>query len=329
MGHSKAIAGGAERAPLELIRSAQAGDRAAFAQIAREFRDRALGAAYRRLRDRELAEEVAQEALLQAYTAIDQLRSPAAFGPWLNSIITSKARQLRPSVISSAVADDALHHVPDGRSPAVDELFERKLVRGGVRASLLRLPEHQRGVIRMFYFHDLGHAHICDALGLPLTTIKKRLHDARLRLRRHIGATDRLTDPRHHSRVTAHRGIPFLEEEKMGIEANKAIIKEYHRHAVAGRLDEVRAMYREDAVHHGPAGARPAAASALSNIERHLSSGADFQIADMMAEGDRVALWLVNRGTPTNQDVLVMVFRLADGKIVETTNTVAHYLGAA
>ena len=129
---------------LDTIRAAQSGDDVAFAVVARQFESRVLSAAYRRLRDHHVAEDAAQESLLQAYVRLDQLRSPAAFGPWLNSIVTSKARQLRPV---SPPTDDDPDAFCDEQMPPVDQLLERELIRRGIRASLLRLPEHQRGVV--------------------------------------------------------------------------------------------------------------------------------------------------------------------------------------
>ena len=99
--------------------------------------------------------------------------------------------------------------------------------------------------------------------------------------------------------MTVHHDIPFLEEEQMGTEANKAVMKQFVDHTKAGRGDDVDAMFQGDAVHHGPAGAQLAVEANRAALERYRTHGADYQLADMMAEGDRVALWLVNRGKQT------------------------------
>ena len=69
------------------MRSAQAGDELAFAELVRSHQDRAVAYATAILGDYHLAEDAAQEAFVDAYRQLRSLRAPEAFGGWLRTIV--------------------------------------------------------------------------------------------------------------------------------------------------------------------------------------------------------------------------------------------------
>ncbi len=78
----------------ELVRQAQRGDRSAFDELVRRFRGVLLAVAERSVGSRDAAEDVAQDAFLQAFRALPQLQDPAKFGHWLCVIARCRARRL-------------------------------------------------------------------------------------------------------------------------------------------------------------------------------------------------------------------------------------------
>ena len=70
-----------------IVTAAQRGDIDAFTELVRRYQDLAFAAAYARLRDTHLAQDVAQEAFLQAHRDLPMLREPAAFPHWLRRIV--------------------------------------------------------------------------------------------------------------------------------------------------------------------------------------------------------------------------------------------------
>ncbi|HSL71756.1 MAG TPA: sigma factor, partial [Longimicrobiales bacterium] len=70
-----------------LVRSAQAGDDRAFAELVRSYQDIAVAYATSILRDYQLGEDAAQGAFVDAYRALPSLRDPAAFAGWLRTIV--------------------------------------------------------------------------------------------------------------------------------------------------------------------------------------------------------------------------------------------------
>jgi DNA-directed RNA polymerase specialized sigma24 family protein len=90
----------------ELICQVQLGCPGAYEAVMRRFQDMAVGYAYATLADWDLAEDVAQEAFIQAYYRLPELRQPAAFPGWFRRIVfTQIHRQLRRNKVKMVSLD--------------------------------------------------------------------------------------------------------------------------------------------------------------------------------------------------------------------------------
>ncbi len=166
-----------------LVEGVQAGEREAFTALVRRFQDMAVGYGYSLLGDRQLAEDVAQEAFLAAYLHLSTLRQPAAFPGWLRRIVQRQAHRLQRS--QSAVLlplDEALHCAATMSEPAA--LLEQGEVRDQLYTALAALPDQQRVVVALFYISDYSLQEISTFLSIPVGTVKSRLHTAREQLKR-------------------------------------------------------------------------------------------------------------------------------------------------
>ena len=159
-----------------LVVKARAGDLAAFEDLVRRFQNMACGYAYARLGDFHLAEDAAQEAFIDAYRLLPDLRAPAAFSGWLRRIVFKHCDRLtrrRPRLVGlEAVAGMAT----DESGP------ERRLLLREVREAVGALPETQRQAFALFYLKCHSQKEIAAFLEVPVSTVKKRLHDARQKL---------------------------------------------------------------------------------------------------------------------------------------------------
>src|SRR5579859_7146779 len=91
-----------------LIRAAQQGDSEAFNCIVERFQDMACASAYAMCGNRQIAEDAAQEAFLEAYLTLEKLREPAAFSRWFRSIIFKQVdRQTRGKRLASSPLEAA------------------------------------------------------------------------------------------------------------------------------------------------------------------------------------------------------------------------------
>ncbi len=158
------------------------GREAAYAEIVRRFRANAQAFAFHLLRDTNLAQDVTQEAFMDAYLGLDQLRDPAAFPGWFRRIVFKHADRIRRRTrLFFENVGNAEAQADSGATPEAWVAARENIAR--VRAALPGLPEHERVVVVLFYFAHRSHSEIGERLMLPVSTVKKRLHDARQRLR--------------------------------------------------------------------------------------------------------------------------------------------------
>jgi RNA polymerase sigma-70 factor (ECF subfamily) len=155
----------------------------AFEEIVRRFEHLVLACTYARLRDPALAEDAAQDTFLLAWQRLDQLRDPAAFPGWIRRLaVTQCHRRLRGARLELRSEDDA-QAVASATDLAADA--ERTAEASLVRLALAQLAPADRLVLILFYGCERTHADIADWLGVPVTTVSRRLAHAKRRVRRH------------------------------------------------------------------------------------------------------------------------------------------------
>lgn len=169
-----------------LVRAAQADDRAAAGELFERYQNMVLSVAYRRLNDYIDAQELVQEVFVQALQKLDQLRTPECFGSWLRSITVRMAinRMVRgdravstePVTLEATISTD---ETPDDRAITVERA-------GFVRDGLDRLREMDRDTLVAFYVRGQSLLEMAKDFDAPVGTIKRRLHVARQRLAKEI-----------------------------------------------------------------------------------------------------------------------------------------------
>lgn len=171
-----------------LVERAGQGDTGAFDSLARAAADRLMAIAYRILRDVGRAEDAVQASLLTAWQELPRLRDPDRFDAWLHRILVhacyAEARRARAHREVTFLPT----HEPIGPDAVVTVDHRDQLERGFRRLS----PEHRAVVV---LHHELGltQPEIADQLGIPLGTVKSRLHYATTTLRAALEADARTT----------------------------------------------------------------------------------------------------------------------------------------
>jgi RNA polymerase sigma-70 factor, ECF subfamily len=127
------------------------------------------------------AEEAVQEALARAWTSRHSCRTPDAPLPWVLEITRNESRRL---IERRARRELRAPIEPAARDPEVeDDALMGTTTRVSVEQALERLGDADRRMIRLRYADDLTHAEVARRLGVPVGTVKVRLHRARGRLR--------------------------------------------------------------------------------------------------------------------------------------------------
>jgi RNA polymerase sigma-70 factor, ECF subfamily len=168
-----------------LVERSRNGDQDAYAELVTRYQAIAARTAYVITGTAADAEDVAQDAFVKAYYALDRFRAGAPFRPWLLRIVANeainrrKAAGRRPTVGLSVVEDRASGDT--ALSPEASALARER--RELVLDALRQMREEDRLVIAYRYFFDLSEIEMAEALGVARGTVKSRLSRAIARLR--------------------------------------------------------------------------------------------------------------------------------------------------
>lgn len=165
-----------------LVSGASKGDAEAYEAIVRRFQDMAVGYSYSITRDFQFAEDAAQEAFLEAYRNLDKLREPAAFPGWFRRILFKQCDRITRARSFSHIP---LHEAQERASQPpnqADDLEHREMT-NKILTAVDSLPDHERAATMLYYISGYSQTEVAEFLDVPVTTIKKRLHSARSRLR--------------------------------------------------------------------------------------------------------------------------------------------------
>jgi RNA polymerase sigma factor (sigma-70 family) len=165
-----------------LVRAAQAGDLAAFSGIVRKFQDMGYGCAYAILGDFHLAEDVTQEAFIEAYRNLPMLRSAAAFPAWFRRVVHYRCRRVTRARRLPTVPLEKGSMVRSNRPGPAQSAQEREMAEKVIEA-IKSLPQPQRETVTLFYINGYSQKEIAEFLEVPVNTVKSRLHASRERLK--------------------------------------------------------------------------------------------------------------------------------------------------
>jgi RNA polymerase sigma factor (sigma-70 family) len=165
----------------ELIHQAQAGSTEAYSALVGRFQNMAYGYAYAVLGDFDQAQDAAQEAFIEAYRYLPDLRQPLAFPAWLKRIVFKHCDRITRRTRRETSLEGALALA--STQPGPPEIAERRESDRRVRTAIQSMSPDQRAVTALFYISGYSLQEIADFLEVPAQTVKSRLHAARKRLR--------------------------------------------------------------------------------------------------------------------------------------------------
>jgi RNA polymerase sigma-70 factor (ECF subfamily) len=182
----------------ELVARCQRGDKNAFRVLFVRYHRRAFGLAYGVVHNRDLAQDVVQEAFLKAHRHLDGFEGQSSFYTWLYRIVMNVAiDHLRKQARSPVVDYDdgvAREDEPMGEGALLPQLVEgnplkqlqRKEMREGLQSALDRLTPTHRAVLVMRELDGLSYEEMAKVMKCSKGTIMSRLFHARRNMQKHL-----------------------------------------------------------------------------------------------------------------------------------------------
>jgi RNA polymerase sigma-70 factor (ECF subfamily) len=179
----------------EVVARARAGEDRAYRDLVRRYERPIFSLIYRMVRDRELAEDLAQETFVKALNALDSYRPEYKFSSWIFKIANNAAidhlRRRELDTLSlegsphaatpDAVEATALQIGDRGETPL--DVVEAKELGGEIELAIGRLRPEYRACILLRHVEGRAYEEIAEILDLPLGTVKTYIHRARNELR--------------------------------------------------------------------------------------------------------------------------------------------------
>ena len=176
-----------------LVARARLGDKEAFGQLVEKYKVMAAHIAVRMIGNSEVAHELTQEAMLQAYLSLDRLRDDWRFKSWLYGIVLNVCRsyireqQTPPLSLEDLAGGLRFDAVPfSGAAPSPSEVAEERELHRLVLEAVNVLPPKSRAATLLFYYEQLSLGEIAAILSISQVAVKSRLFKARRQLRERL-----------------------------------------------------------------------------------------------------------------------------------------------
>ena len=160
-----------------------------FAQFMREHETGLFNYVLRLVGSREEAEDITQEAFLQAYRNWMKIDpgEPGGYVKWCyrtaHNLAIDALRKKKPR----AIDEEELERATDERSLKPEDVFEHRVQSNTIRESIQSLPEKYKDVLILRYQEELSYEQIAEILEVPLSTVETRIFRAKRMLREKLG----------------------------------------------------------------------------------------------------------------------------------------------
>lgn len=179
-------------ADLELVEKIRQGDQPALDLLYKRYSAPVYSLVWKILQNSEEAEDVALEVFWQVWRQADRY-DPARGAPpaWIFTLARSRAidrlrARNRREDRTISIDDPNLHFDPLDENASPDQVVSFRQSRDAVRAALEKLSPVQREAVELAFLKGMTHVEIAEKLGQPLGTVKTRIRQGLIRLRKHL-----------------------------------------------------------------------------------------------------------------------------------------------
>jgi RNA polymerase sigma-70 factor (ECF subfamily) len=174
----------------ELVEKAQAGSQDAFGALVEKYRIKMFNLAYSLTRDREAADDLAQDVFIKAYLALKSFKFQSAFSTWLYRIAVNASKDFLRK--ETRVRKIPLEDSPPGalmqadNTAQIDDAQEMEKQKKMVHTALESLPEKYQVILSLRDIQGFPYTEISKMLDISPGTVDSRLHRARKMLRKKV-----------------------------------------------------------------------------------------------------------------------------------------------
>ena len=165
--------------PEPFVERCLTGNAQAFEPLVRHYQNAAFATALRYVRSRVDAQDIVQDAFVTAYCRLGQLRDRERFGGWLMHIVANRCKSWLRDCARTQPLDSAEMALED--SAAAEHADQMR--RLDLQEAIDQLPDHYRSAVLMYYLSGLSYREIAELMEVPLSTVRGRLQQGRIRLR--------------------------------------------------------------------------------------------------------------------------------------------------
>ena len=178
---------------LSLVRRAKKGDYRAFDLLVLKYQSRVIATAFKFVKEKQLAEDIAQEAFIKSYKSIDSFREESSFYTWVYRITVNTAKNYLLSskrrdevVISDLTQDDSFYPQKlDVDSP--QDILKATELRDLIFETLSSLGEETRTALSLREFEGLSYEQIAEVVQCPVGTVRSRIFRGREMIEEAVG----------------------------------------------------------------------------------------------------------------------------------------------
>ncbi len=170
----------------QLIDAVIDGDPSAYRSLVERYQNYAFTITYKVLKNREEAEEAAQDAFIKAYKMLASFERKSKFSTWLYTIAYRTALDYykkKNHIIQPIDSEESHLQIEDTNTLNPDQNMQQEDLKEQLKAAIEQLKPKDASVITLFYLHEKSVQEVAEIMGLTVSNVKTKLHRLREALR--------------------------------------------------------------------------------------------------------------------------------------------------
>ena len=167
-----------------LIESVVNGDTKAYAQLVNRYKDMVYTLAIRMMRNREEAEEVAQDTFIKVFSSLNKFKGNSKFSTWIYKVTYNTCLdriKKNKKYLNDVAIDEFIFNKLDAIDNALENMIKEEKSKC-IKNCINKLPEDSSALLTLFYFEELSLEEISEIINVEVNTAKVKLFRARKKL---------------------------------------------------------------------------------------------------------------------------------------------------